>query len=280
MTKQTHTNIPKNFQYPEIKPEHYRFGSGQLIGTPLREDGDWRDYLPPTEDQNQRGVESSACYVEGSQHCLAVLQEEAFNLPDKNYSARFNALLSNSSVFGGDPLAAGQSFRHDGLIPDTMMPFGKDIASWDDFHSWKGVNEKNARAKGQKWLTEWKPEYDIVFTREETAMSKYIKLKNVLKFCPVPISVSAWYENNGMYVKPPGSIDNHLVLAVFLDEQNRLHILDTYAPYLKILEPYFNCDFAMRWHLKNLSTPPITKNWLWDIISLLKEFFKDVFFKW
>ena len=32
--------IPTSFIYPDLKPEDYRFGSGQVIGAPLREDGE------------------------------------------------------------------------------------------------------------------------------------------------------------------------------------------------------------------------------------------------
>ena len=270
--KQIH--IPSNFIYPKIPETAYRFGSGQLTGKELRPDGDWRDYLPPEEDQNQRGVESSACYVEASQHSLATIQEEEFNLPNKNYSARFNALLSNGSVLGGDPLEGGQSIRHDGLIPDNLMPFGEHTQSWDDFHSWKNVEQKKCKDEGKNWLQKWQPNYDIGFTKEELVMSKYIKLKQILKYSPPPVSVTAWYEENGIYVKPAGSQDNHLVELVYIDEQNRPHIRDTYPPYEKILEPYYNFDFCMRWSLKNLSTPPLKKNWLWDLIIRLLNIFK------
>jgi len=69
-----YTPVKTNFIYPEILPEHYRFGSGQILGTPLREDGDWRDYLPPEEAQNIRGIESSACYIEAQQHAIATIE--------------------------------------------------------------------------------------------------------------------------------------------------------------------------------------------------------------
>src|SRR3990167_8104091 len=116
--------IKTNFIYPEIKPEHYKFGSGQIIGTPLREDGDWRDYLPPEELQNVRGIESSACYIEAQQHTIATIEEETFNELDNNYASRFNALLSGGTEQGGNPIMGADSIRHDGLVKDSLMPFG------------------------------------------------------------------------------------------------------------------------------------------------------------
>lgn len=238
-------DVQPNFIYPDIKEEHYKFGSSPLVGLPFRDDGDWRGYLPPEEDQNVRGVESSACYVEAQQHAIATIEEESLGETDNNYSARFNALLSNGTSQGGDPLAAADSIRHDGLVLETAMPF--NIASWEEFHSWKGVIETTVRALGKADLMRKVRGNDIVYQRGDSLDEKYAKLKLALKYSPCPISVAGWYERNGLYYKPEFVRDNHLVLAVYVDPQNRIYIRDTYAPYLKILEPNYNSEFGMRW---------------------------------
>lgn len=238
--------VKSNFIYPEIKETDFKFGSGQLGGKILREDGDWRDFLPPEEDQNKYGVESSACYVEAIQHGVATIEEEDFNEKDNNYAARFNALLSGGSIDGGDPLKAAYSIRHDGLVKDSSMPFSDVIKTWNDYHSWKGVDEKVVRAEGNGYVIAKDFGYDIVFQRNEPVKTKYLKAKNALKYCPLPVSVCAWFEDKGQYIKPEGMRDNHLVLLVYIDENNRPYIWDTYSPYLKVLEPFYNFDFGMR----------------------------------
>jgi len=274
------TQISPNFVYPEVKPEDYKFGSGQLEGTPLRADGDWRDYLPPEEDQNIRGIESSACYVEASQHAIATIEEEGLEEPDNNYSARFNALLSGGTQQGGNPLKGGESMREHGLVPDSLMPFGDAIQSWADFHSFKGVAEEVVRAKGKEYLGKKILGYDIVCERWESVEAKYKKLKQSLQFSPCPVSVTAWYEKDGIYYKPEGMNDNHLVELVYIDIENHPYIRDTYAPYLKKLEANFNFDFAMRWSVDKRAVPsqPIPppapqtqENILTQIIALLKK---------
>lgn len=237
--------IKGNFIYPEIS-ETDRTYAGAVLGPILREDGDWRDFLPPNEDQRQNGVESSACYVEAQQASIATIQEETFEVKDQNYSARFNALLSNGTDVGGDPIKGAMSIKKDGLISDELMTF-KDISSWAEYHSWEGVSEVECKQKGKEWLDKWALNYKIVAEREEPIETKYISLKEALKRSPVPISVCAWYERNGQYYKPLGKRDNHLTLAIYVDEKDRIHIRDTYAPYLKILEPKTNFDFAMAW---------------------------------
>ena len=286
-----HIPIKTNFKYPDLKPENYRFGSNQFIGTPLRENGDWRDYLPPEESQNVRGIESSACYVEAQQHTIATIEEEELGEPDNNYASRFNAKLSNGTPQGGDPIAGADSIRHDGLVKDRSMPFSEDIQSWEDFNSWKGVAEKTLREEGQNYLAKKGLNFDVVVERHEPVETKYIKLKQALKYCPPPVSVVGWYEENGIYIKPKGAIDNHLVELVYIDENNRPYIRDTYPPYLKILEPYYNFDFAMRWGIKKKEIPSIkdtpmsdtsikdakrTSNWFVEIMANLLAFLLDI----
>lgn len=254
------TKIPKNFSYPLITEQHYRFGSGQVQGVVLRSDGDWRGYTPAPEDQNIRGIESSACYVEGSQHAIATLEEEMLGEKDANYSARFNALLSDGSQDGGDPLKGADSIRHDGLVAQNIMPFDEEIQSWQDFHSWKGVDELGARALGKDYLQLKGLANDIVFERYDSLVAKYDKLRTALKYSPCPISVTAWFQGaDGLYHKPQGMNDNHLVLATYVDDQNRIYVWDTYAEYSKVLAPWFNSDFAMRWSVTKQVLTPVQK---------------------
>lgn len=265
-SKIKHIKIKSSFRYPNIKESDRVFGQALTIPI-LREDGDWRTFLPPEEEQNKRGIESSACYIEGQQHTIATLLEEKFGIIDDNYSARFNALLSNGTEGGGDPLAGAYSINHDGLIPDSMMPFGDDIQSWEDFHSWKGVSEYACRKQGKDYLAKWKMNYKIEIEREMPLETKYTLLRAALKKSPIPISVFAWIENGGFYVKPQGARDNHMVEAVFVDEQNRIYVRDTYAPFEKILEPNYNFEFGISW---TISKKPKRKSWL----DIIKDFFK------
>lgn len=249
-----YTPVRTNFVYPDVKDSHHRFGA-VMNKKVLRPDGDWRDYLPPEEDQNKRGVESSSCFIEGQQHTIASLEEELFAELNNNYSARFNALISNGSETGGDPLAGADSIRNDGLIPDSFMPFGNDIQSWDDFHSWKGVNETAARLKGQEYRGKKKLNNEIIFEIHESIEQKMNKLHEALKYSPCPISVCGWYEQDGFYVKPADASDNHLVEAVYIDDQNRITIRDTYAPYTKVLAPNYPSEFCMAWTAEKRTLP-------------------------
>lgn len=265
--------IHPNFIYPELPEQHYQFGSGQLKGTPLREDGDWRDFLPLEEVQNINGVESSACYINAEQNGIATLLEEMFAIKDSNFSSRFNVIRSQGTMQGGDPILGIQSIKNDGVIDEAILPFTDAIKSWWEFASYKGGDEALCLKLGQEWASKWRVGYDIVFTRDENPERKYLKLREALKYSPVCMSVMGWYSNNGVYIKPPQVSDNHLCLCVYLDEQNRPYFWDTYSPHLKVGEPFYNSDFALRLSVDKKEVVECKQNW-WDMfINWLNNIF-------
>lgn len=270
--------VKPNFKYPEITPEHYRFGSNQLVGPPLVEDGNWEMYLPPYELQNRNGLETSTCFIQAQQHTIATLLEEKYEEElDNNFSERFNLIYSDASPYGGDPLKAAESIRKQGLIPDILLPFSDDLKTWDEFCSFKGSNELECTTEGELFLDKWKLNYDIVFTRDEPVEYKYKKLRQALKYSPVPISVLGWYQDdNGDYIKPKGTYDNHFTECFYLDNNNCPYVLDTYKDsneqFIKKLSPFYNSDFAMRWSITKLEESKIS---LWQ--KLIKWYFDQ---KW
>lgn len=279
-----HTQVAPNFLYPEIKATTFSFGAKDLPRVVLRSDGNWRDFVPEGETQyhniNGTGFDNSACYISGQQHSLETLMEEQYDLPNKNYSPRFNAYLSDGTPSGGDPIKGADSMRNDGLVDEGIMPFNETIISWNDYHSFKGVNEAECRLLGKMWLKEWRPQYEVVFERGETLTSKYTKLKEALTLGTVAISVSAWWQRGDVYIKPEGVRDNHLVQCVDIDDEGYPWVWDTYEPYLKKLDKTFDFEFGLRWNLEKLTPPapplPENPNWLTDILKNLLDVLKDL----
>lgn len=262
--------IEGNFIYPQNTETHYRFGSSTENNAPaLRIDGDWRDYLPQGELQMRNGIETSTCFIAAQHNAIATLIEEMYGIKDSNYSARFNLLHTDGSPQGGDPTQAGQSFRNDGLIPESMLPFSDDIKSWDDFNSYLGGDENACTIAGKLFTSKWKLNWDIVIERYNTLEDKLTKLRQALMYSPIAMSVPAWYEENGMYVRPPGlEVDNHLVLAVFMDK-DYIYIFDTYEPFIKKVDININPNFAVRWTVKKIDTIVKKENWFIRLIKKL-----------
>lgn len=272
----TQTVIPQNFIYPDIPVSTYIFGSGEFAGEVLRQDGDWRNFLPPQELQRRNGIESSACFVQGLQHAYATIMEEKYNLVDGNFSERFNALLAGGTQVGGSPLKAGQSIRDDGMIPDEMLPFSDDIKDWNEFHSFKGQSESLCRYKGKEWRKQWNPTYEVAFTKETPVEIKYARIAERLKSSPMPVSVTAWFEKDGVYVKNPAMNDNHLVELVYVSPQGDPYIFDTYPPFVKKLERWFNFDLGMTVGIKRITPLPPQANVWYNILEAIKKYLLNI----
>lgn len=279
--KLIHIKTPGNFKYPEIKDTDFIFGSGEVVGTEICSDGDWRNSTPPEEYQSRHGVESSACFIEAQQHTIATIQEKQHGVLDQNYSSRFNLNFADATEEGGSPLKGADSIRKNGLIPDEMMPFSDDIESWAEFRSFKNVDKADCLIAGQRWLNHWDPKYDIVFLKNDPVEIKYRKLKQALKYSPICASVYAWILNpeTNEYEKPEGYYDQHLIEIVYVDNQNSAYIWDTYAPFLKKLAPNYNFDFGLRWTVNKVERIPSNSNWVKDLSQRLFDFFKSFLWK-
>ena len=267
--------LRQNFLYPEIKKTDYHFGSKQVLGTIIRPNGDWRDALPPEESQKRNNVESSACAVESQQHAIATIQEAQHDLPNQNYSARFNLMFGGANPSGSDPLRVAQSFRDEGLIPDYMLPFSDSIKSWNDFCSFFGGNKNECIAEGQVWRSKWEPRYDIVFEKQHALEYKYIKLRQALMYSPVPVSVYGVEDGRGSYMpKPVGVDDTHMVECVYVDGNNCAYVFDTYHPYLKKLPANYNFDFGMRWSVEKRTKAQQQISLITRLLYWLRELLK------
>lgn len=262
--------IKQNFIYPKIDHKTRTFGS-TLSSPVLNIDGDWRSYLPPVEDQKRRGVESSACFIEAQQHAIATILEFKYSIIDSNYSARFNALLSDGTEWGGDPIVGIDSMRKDGLVKEESMPFNEDITSWEDYHSWKGVNKEEVLKEGKEFADKWKINYRITVEKDMPLEVKYANIKRDLRYSSVCVSVYGEVDANGNYIpKPELASDTHFTECVYVDDQNRIHLRDTYAPYDKMLPANYNPDFGMSYIVTKLSSKK-KESWFRFLLNLIKK---------
>lgn len=238
--------VPAGFKYPQITQDHTIYGATQMPQDDVLPSGDWSPFDIPDEEQKRFGTESSACFIEAQQHADAMYQEAIYGQHDRNSAARFNALLANGTKDGGDPLQGADSIRHDGLVPEDMMPFDEKITSWEDYHSFKGVNEAAVRAVGKKDTEQNDRRYTPIFGLNETYENKIDILRREMRKGTCAVSVTAWFEKDGLYYKPAGLRDWHFVAVRKVNPDNSIEIKDTYEPFIKTLAPGFNPDFAMR----------------------------------
>ena len=255
--------INYGFQLPVITPDQWTLGAGQFGGVPLRENGQWDDFLPVYEPQAEK-YETYGCTVWGGQNQIETLFKYIWGI-EPNYAERFNYILVGIRPPGTDPHKAYESFRNDGLIEHLLLPVPN---TYNEFLM-PDPMEKGFLVEGQKWLRQYEFKHDWVL------QGKYNEniLKEALKFCPVAISVSAWFGNEPYEDK--GIENNHWCLLYGWTDKG-WKVFDSYDHSKKIVSFKHNIRFAKRISLR-LRPPEVTLfPWTTRILRLLILFFKSI----
>lgn len=245
----------------------YIWGDGNVPAVPFQEDGDWTKYLPKYESQSDR-FETYCCTVWGTQNCIETLHKRLYG-EEPNYSERFTALLSGLKGTGGiDPQIPCESVRHDGVIDQKYMPM---TDTKEEFFDTDGLTG-SLLAKGQNWLVKHDFKHDWVW--KGTRPANYIGLlKDALKTSPLGVSVTAWREENGVYVSDSGG-NNHWVMLFKIDEEGYLWVFDSYDHTIKKLAKDHNIRRAKRYWINTK-----TKRQSRTLIGLLQDIIKRLTMK-
>jgi hypothetical protein len=245
------TPINHGFLVPEVKPEDYRFGSGQTpLGEPIEPDSNWEPSLPQDEDQNIRGIETYNCTAFAISNQVEAYMKKKFGLT-VNYSDRFLGLMAGTKPPGNDPNKVYEAARHYGFVPEEMCPFSDDITSVEEYFSWKGVDKDACIAEGKKWLSQYKLFHDWVADGKDTTTDI---MRSVLQFSPLCGAVYAWAtDGNGIYIRI--GEDTHWTTFYRIDDF--VENFDSYDPTRKKLALNFGFKYVKRIHIeKNLDPTP------------------------
>lgn len=223
----------------------------------------WDDYLPIGVPQANPYFDTMACT-----HFSAVQSLESQvkwlwkngKLPQKtidwllkyfptpeavHFSPRFNAICGNNTPGGNYFQAAWDSARHDGMIPDFLLPFEGN--NWAEYHNKKKITAE-MRKIGQEFLTHFTIEYEIVYVFDQYPQLNQVEIENLKKLTkqapaqigiPLPIS--------------------HAIILTKIDDQ--VDTFDHYKPYHRVNDKR-PIGFAVRGVLnvrKLTNTPPLTR---------------------
>ena len=210
-------------KFDEIKKEDYIFGGGQVPKEILQPDGDWSSFLPAKEFQNLNGVEPYACVTFTLLNCVETLIKRKYGL-DRNYSDRFLAAISGTKEGGNSPQTVCEFLRKIGVVSQETWPFGPEITTFEAFYS---PIPPKLQALASEFNAEWDFLHDYVPTGHKD-------ITEALKCSPLLISVSAWYENNGIYYRPEGMQDNHATTMFYERNGEFRRVFDSYDnPHIK-----------------------------------------------
>lgn len=255
------------FKLPELKPDHYVLGGqGSLPKIVLREDGQWDDFLPKYEPQFNEHFDSNGCTVWGTQNALEMLLKRLTG-QEFNFSERFNYNLARIRPPGADPHRVIESMRANGLIDNDLLPMT------DSFEEFVQPDPMTASllVAGQRFPYELK--HDWVWLGKQTKQKRIKLLQEALKYSPIPVSVTAWHERNGIYVDN-GEGNNHWCVCYGWNDRG-WKIFDSYDQSQKIAS--FDHDIFCAKRL--LITDKVKNvNAVLDVLKRLLDLIKSVFY--
>lgn len=261
------------FVRPKIDQTHYMLGGlGSLPKTIVQPDGQWGAYLPQYEPQFGGGWDTDGCTVWGTQNAIETLVRKLCGRED-NYSERYTYILAGVRPPGGDPHVVAETIRKQGLISQSELPMTQN------FNEFITPDPMLAGylAKGKNWLNAFVFGHDWVYTKEPAKTDRTILIKEALTYSPVAVSVTAWYEKDGIYVDQGRPNCHWCVCYGWTDKGWK--IFDSYDQSLKIYSFDSSIEFAKRYLLtveNKEEQISLIKKLLTSLLRLLGLVQKDV----
>jgi len=236
------------FKYEIVTPEDYVFGSSPLKSKIVNPSGDWTEFLPKDEVQNVNNVEPYACVSFTTLNAIETLIRYQFKRRE-NYSDRFLAKISDTQVGGNSPQKVAEFLRKVGAVKEEAWDFGIDINTFDKYYA--PIPPK---------LFDLAREFPYEFKHEYVASSE-AKILEALKTSPLGVSVSAWYEKDGMFYRPEGMPNNHFTTLVQAVLGEYWLVFDSYDKHLKRIPWNTRFDVVKRFYLSEKSTGHTQSFW-------------------
>ena len=251
------------FQKDEIQPEDYVFGASLPMEV-LAPNADWTEFLPEFEHQSAGAVETMACTIFGTLNAVEILLRR-FGF-DENLSDRWlawNADVDPNS--GGSPQRAAETLRKGGVPHEKDWP--ADFSSVENFY-------KTPPTKLIEVARNFLDRY--VFKHEYVKDNSIESVKEALKYSPLGVSVTAWFEDNGVFYSPKGQPNNHwCVLYGFDDSKKAWKIFDSYDNITKLYSYDSEMTAIKRYFLVPRVHSP-QKNWVIELCTSLWGFIRDI----
>lgn len=248
----------------KVEADHYVLGGlTKIPKTVLQPDGNWSKHVPKYEPQAE-SYETWGCTCWGTQNAIEMLFKRLYGY-EPNFSERFNYILTHIREPGASPHDLAECVRKQGLIDAESLPVPP---TYEEFIQPDPMETKYI-VKGQSFLNTYEFGHDWVFNsdflspEEKTAL-----LKEALTFSPVGVSVTAWYEKDGLYYDHGLPNTHWCVLIAFEPRQDGDYpvIFDSYDHSIKVLDKDHNIMMAKRYYIGRRVRKD---NWLMLLIKRL-----------
>lgn len=220
----------------------------------LNPSGDWREFVPPFEHQSAPEIETNGCVSFSSLNVVEMIMRFQHEFIE-NLSDRFVAKESDTNPLQGNThRKVADAIKKKWSVLEPEYPFVNSVEEY--YQEVPEYLKKTAKKRGEEWE----------FGYERVPVN-LLALRTALTYSPLGISTYAWVEKDGKYFRPEGAYDNHAIVLLHIDEEGNFHILDQYAPFIKIVDKNTLPAIAYRYYLKKA---PVKKtNWLIELIRRL-----------
>ncbi len=137
----------------------------------------------------------------------------------ENYSERFTAKVSGTTMAGNDPHVVAEYIRKVGLVSESEWPFSEDIKTFEDYY-------KPLPAKLFDIARKWLDQYDF---KHDTVPSNPAAMMEALKYSPLGLSVGYnGLDENGFWYRLGEGRDGHWATCYGYVEGKYWKIFDSY----------------------------------------------------
>src|SRR3990167_52210 len=159
-------------------------------------------------------------------------------MKEPNYSERYIYNIVGIEPGGTNPQLVYETIRKNGLIDQELLPMPD---TFDEFRTPRPMEQKYLD-EGQKWLSQYdfRHEWLVKPTKESV-------LEN-LKYSPIGVAVTAWFEQDGLYIDN-GQPNTHWCVAFKGTKTPQgivLTIFDSYDHSIKDIHPEHHISVAKR----------------------------------
>lgn len=235
----------------DLKPQDWRFGSVTALKSQVyQEDRNWDDFLPQDEFQAQ----SLSCVTFSALNCLEMMALRKYGLKF-NWSDRFIAKASGTSMMGNSLAAVADTIVLTGLVNEVDYPYDYANFSWKSYYTDIPMYLFDQAA-------EFKKEYDIDY--EWVTIKTPEALWDALKYSPLQVTGSYPKFIGDEIIKRVDAPYNHAFTVYGGEYGKYFKVFDHFSDNTKkIAWDYDLSTFAMRYDITKLSEimdKPIIKN--------------------
>lgn len=230
---------------------------------------DWRTYESPGEWQKDMTIDwdSEACMSFASNDTLEtyinwLIATNQLNKPQLdflttngyivdgkvNFSDRFTAKMSGTTINGNDFEHVWGSIQDNGLVPESLWPFPMDELNASPANAWTIYYKEvpaSVQAMGKEFLQYFSINWRwLVSDGNGASQGQFISW---LSIAPIHIAIQVcdpW--NTGAPINGCGPGAEHGVQLSKVDNGGDSHILDHYSPFDKLLSPNYILSYAVQ----------------------------------